>query len=328
MSEKLTVLVTGGAGYIGSHMVLGLLDNGHKPLILDDFSTGHDKLVPDGVPVFRGNVSDAVLVDDICKKFKIDAVAHFAASIVVPESLEDPLKYYLNNTICTTRFIAACKKAGVKRFLFSSTAAVYGNQDVNLIGEDISPKPENPYGTSKFMSERILRDCALAHGMSYVILRYFNVAGADPQGRAGQLSQPATHLIKIAVETVVGKRPSMQVFGNDYPPADGTCVRDYIHVSDLIEAHMAALVHLQNGGDSFVANWGYGHGSSVRDVLAVVESLSGHQLDVTDAPRRAGDAAMLVADSKKLRKRLKWTPQHDDLWKIIGDALAWEQANL
>ena len=327
MYDHMTVLVTGGAGYIGSHMVLALLDAGHQPIIVDDFSNGHEQLLPNGVPVFRGNVADEALVAEICNTYDIDAVAHFAASIVVPESVKDPLKYYLNNTASTAGFIAACEKVGIKRFVFSSTAAVYGNQDHNPITEHASTQPENPYGTSKLMSETILRDCARATDISYVILRYFNVAGADPNGRAGQLSEPATHLIKIAVEVAVGKRASMQVYGTDYPTPDGTCIRDYIHVSDLISAHMAALAHLQFGGESMLANCGYGHGASVRDVLNVVATLAGKKLTVTDAPRRPGDAAMLVADSTKLRTALGWTPQYDDLQKIVRDALAWERAN-
>jgi len=328
MDKQMTVLVSGGAGYIGSHMVLALLDAGHKPVIIDDFSTGHDKLVPANVPVFRGNVADADLVSQICATHDIDAVAHFAASIVVPESVQNPLKYYRNNTASTTQFIAACVAAGVKRLIFSSTAAVYGNQDQNPITENAATRPENPYGTSKLMSETVLRDTAGAGDLSYVILRYFNVAGADPQGRSGQLSEPATHLIKIAVEAAVGKRAGMQVFGTDYPTPDGTCIRDYIHVSDLIAAHMAALTHLQSGGDSMLANCGYGHGYSVREVLDVVASVAGQPLNVKDAPRRAGDAAILVADSTKLRSTLGWTPRYNDLRQIVSDALAWERANL
>ena len=327
MSDHMTVLVTGGAGYIGSHMVLALLDAGHQPVILDDFSTGHEQLVPNGVPVFRGNVADGGLVAEICKSYEIDVVAHFAASIVVPESVSDPLKYYLNNAASTTRFIAACLEAGIKRLVFSSTAAVYGTQDHSPINEDASTQPENPYGISKLMSETVLRDCARATDLSYVILRYFNVAGADPMGRAGQLSQPATHLIKIAVEAAVGKRSSIQLYGTDYPTPDGTCIRDYIHVSDLIGAHMATLAYLQAGGESMLANCGYGHGASVRDVLDVVATVAGKELAITDAPRRVGDAAILVADSSKLRRELGWTPVYDDLQKIVSDALAWEQAN-
>lgn len=327
MFERMTVLVTGGAGYIGSHMVLALLDAGHRPVIIDDFSTGHEKLVPSGVPLFRGNVGDSARVAEICDSHKIDAVAHFAASIVVPESVTDPLKYYVNNTVNTTRFIAACLDAGIKRFVFSSTAAVYGNQDVSPINEGANTQPENPYGSSKLMSEMVLRDSAAATDLSYVILRYFNVAGADPQGRSGQLSQPATHLIKIAVEAAIGKRAAMQVYGTDYPTPDGTCIRDYIHVSDLIAAHMAALSYLQKGGASLLANCGYGHGASVRDVLDVVASVAGKPLDVTDAPRRPGDAAVLVADSTKLRSALGWAPRYDDLRQIVSDALAWERSN-
>ena len=327
MSDHMTVLVTGGAGYIGSHMVLALLDAGHQPVIFDDFSTGHEQLVPNGVPVFRGNVANTGLVAEICNSYEIDAVAHFAASIVVPESVSNPLKYYLNNTASTTRFIGACIEAGIKRFVFSSTAAVYGNQDRNPINEDTSTQPENPYGASKLMSEMILRDCAHATDISYVILRYFNVAGADPKGRAGQLSQPASHLIKIAVEAAVGKRSSIQLYGTDYPTPDGTCIRDYIHVSDLIAAHVSALAYLQGGGKSMLANCGYGHGASVRDVLDVVATVAGKELAVTDAPRRAGDAAILVADSTKIRRKLGWTPVYDDLQKIVSDALAWERAN-
>jgi UDP-glucose 4-epimerase len=327
MSERMTVLVSGGAGYIGSHMVLALLDAGHTPVIIDDFSTGHEKLVPSGVSLFRGNAGDSALVAEICDSHKIDTVAHFAASIVVPESVVNPLKYYLNNTVNTTRFIAACVNAGIKRFVFSSTAAVYGNQDVTPIHEDANTQPENPYGSSKLMSEMVLRDSAAASDLSYVILRYFNVAGADSKRRSGQLSQPATHLIKIAVEAAVGKRSAIQVYGTDYPTPDGTCIRDYIHVSDLIAAHMAALIYLQKGGAPMLANCGYGHGSSVRDVLDVVASVAGRPLDVTDAPRRPGDAAVLVANSAKLRSALGWTPRFDDLRQIVSDALAWEVNN-
>ena len=327
MSDCMTVLVSGGAGYIGSHMVLALLDAGHKAIIVDDFSTGHEKLVPPDVPLFRGNVGDSALIAKICKNYKIDTVVHFAASIVVPESVVDPLKYYLNNTVNTTRFIAACVGAGINQFVFSSTAAVYGNQGDGPINEDAATKPENPYGASKLMSETVLRDCAGATNLTYVILRYFNVAGADPKGRSGQLSQPATHLIKIAVEAAAGKRTSMQVYGVDYPTPDGTCVRDYIHVSDLIAAHMAALTHLRAGGASLVANCGYGHGASVRDVLGVVATVGGLSFDVINTSRRDGDAAVLIADSTKLRKELCWKPQYDDLHQIVRDALAWERSN-
>ena len=328
MTDRVNVLVTGGAGYIGSHMVLALLDAGHSPLILDDFSTGHEQLVPVGVPVIRGNVGDREVTDRLFADHKIDAVAHFAASIVVPESVADPLKYYLNNTVSTARLIKACVNAGVGRFIFSSTAAVYGNQDESLIGEEAGCWPENPYGTSKLMSEQILGDASKAHDLSYVALRYFNVAGADPAGRAGQLSKPATHLIKVALELATGQRDVMQVFGTDYPTDDGSCIRDYIHVTDLIAAHMAALEHLLGGGGSLTLNCGYGKGSSVHQVLESVARLSGTNLNVEMAARRAGDAAALVADSTRLRNRLGWQPQLDDLDGIVRSALAWERNQL
>ena len=328
MTDRVNVLVTGGAGYIGSHMVLALLDAGHSPLILDDFSTGHEQLVPVGVPVIRGNVGDREVTDRLFADHKIDAVAHFAASIVVPESVADPLKYYLNNTVSTARLIKACVNAGVGRFIFSSTAAVYGNQDESLIGEEAGCWPENPYGTSKLMSEQILGDASKAHDLSYVALRYFNVAGADPAGRAGQLSKPATHLIKVALEVATGQRDVMQVFGTDYPTDDGSCIRDYIHVTDLIAAHMAALEHLLGGGGSLTLTCGYGKGSSVHQVLESVARLSGTNLNVEMAARRAGDAAALVADSTRLRNRLGWQPQLDDLDGIVRSALAWERNQL
>ena len=328
MTDRVNVLVTGGAGYIGSHMVLALLDAGHSPLILDDFSTGHEQLVPVGVPVIRGNVGDREVTDRLFADHKIDAVAHFAASIVVPESVADPLKYYLNNTVSTARLIKACVNAGVGRFIFSSTAAVYGNQDESLIGEEAGCWPENPYGTSKLMSEQILGDASQAHDLSYVALRYFNVAGADPAGRAGQLSKPATHLIKVALEVATGQRDVMQVFGTDYPTDDGSCISDYIHVTDLIAAHLAALEHLLGGGGSLTLNCGYGKGSSVHQVLESVARLSGTNLNVEMAARRAGDAAALVADSTRLRNRLGWQPQLDDLDGIVRSALAWERNQL
>jgi UDP-glucose 4-epimerase len=325
MAAGRNILVTGGAGYIGSHMVLALLDAGYQPIILDDFSTGHRRLVPEGVRVVEGNVGDLAVTETLFSTYDIAAVAHFAASIVVPESVRDPIKYYLNNTVSTARFIAACRNAGIKHFIFSSTAAVYGNQDQNPITESAPIRPENPYGHSKIMSEQILADTAKAHGLTYVVLRYFNVAGADPAGRAGQLSQPATHLIKIAVEAACGRRSGIEVFGTDYDTPDGTCIRDYIHVSDLIAAHMKALEHLLAGGGSLVANCGYGRGASVREVIDAVGQVAGQPLGVRDAARRDGDAVILVADSTRLRTQLGWAPTHDALDRIIADALAWER---
>ena len=273
-------------------------------------------------------MGDREVTDRLFADHKIDAVAHFAASIVVPESVADPLKYYLNNTVSTARLIKACVNAGVGRFIFSSTAAVYGNQDESLIGEEAGCWPENPYGTSKLMSEQILGDASKAHDLSYVALRYFNVAGADPAGRAGQLSKPATHLIKVALEVATGQRDVMQVFGTDYPTDDGSCIRDYIHVTDLIAAHMAALEHLLGGGGSLTLNCGYGKGKSVHQVLESVARLSGTNLNVEMVARRAGDAAALVADSTRLRSQLGWQPQHDDLDGIVRSALVWERSQL
>jgi len=329
MADRLKILVTGGAGYIGSHMVLALLDAGHEPIILDDFSTGHDSLIPDGVTVIRGNIGDRSIVDPLLAANDFDAVAHFAASIVVSESVTDPIKYYLNNTVSTARLIAACVDAGISRFIFSSTAAVYGNQGGDAPIDETSPcQPENPYGTSKLMSEQILRDASVSHGLSYVILRYFNVAGADPAGRSGQLSKPATHLIKVAVEVATGQRDGMQIYGTDYPTADGTCVRDYIHISDLIGAHMASLNHLLSDGAPMTVNCGYGKGASVRDVLESVARVSGANLNIVEAARRPGDAISLVADPTLLRQKLGWQPNHDDLDAIVGSALAWERRQL
>ncbi|WP_438996285.1 UDP-glucose 4-epimerase GalE [Candidatus Puniceispirillum sp.] len=325
MTRKRKILVTGGAGYIGSHMVLALLDAGHDVVILDNFSTGHERLVPVGATVVRGDVGDRKVTDALFAAHDFDAVAHFAASIVVPESVVDPLKYYINNTLNTAHLIAACVKAGISRFIFSSTAAVYGKQDLKPIDESVHLAPDNPYGASKLMSETILRDTAKAHDLSYVVLRYFNVAGADPAGRSGQLSKPATHLIKIAGELVCGKRDAMQIFGTDYDTPDGTCIRDYIHITDLIGAHMVALDHLMNGGTPVIANCGYGTGASVRDVLASVIRVSGSNLNVTEAPRRAGDTPYLVADSSLLKRTLGWVPKHDDLDAIVKSALDWER---
>ncbi|MGB2106853.1 MAG: UDP-glucose 4-epimerase GalE [Candidatus Puniceispirillum sp.] len=325
MTQKRKILVTGGAGYIGSHMVLALLDAGHEAVILDNFSTGHEQLVPAGVTVVRGDVGDRQVTDALFAAHDFDAVVHFAASIVVPESVADPLKYYINNTLNTAHLIAACVKAGVKRFIFSSTAMVYGNQDQKPMDESVHLAPDNPYGASKLMSETILRDTAKAHDLSYVVLRYFNVAGADPEGRSGQLSKPATHLIKVAGELACGKRDAMQIFGTDYDTPDGTCIRDYIHISDLIGAHMVALDHLMDGGAPVIANCGYGTGNSVRDVLASVARVSGSNLNVTEAPRRPGDAVYLVADSSLLKHTLGWVPKYDDLDVIVKSAIDWER---
>lgn len=321
----MTVLVTGGAGYIGSHTVLALRDRGEVVVVLDDLSTGQARLVPADVPLVEGDVGDAALVDRLLRDHGVDAVIHFAGSIIVPESVADPLKYYRNNTAASRVLIEACVKAGVGQFIFSSTAAVYGIPAEVPVSEDAPLAPISPYGTSKLMTEWMLRDTAAAHDLRYVALRYFNVAGADPQGRSGQSTPEATHLIKVAVQAVTGKRDHVAVYGEDYDTPDGTGVRDYIHVSDLARAHLCALDHLREGGEGGVFNCGYGRGASVREVLAAVERVSGQQLDIRTAPRRAGDPPMLVADPARLRARFGWAPELDALDTIVAHALEWER---
>jgi len=321
----MAVLVTGGAGYIGSHMVLALLDAGEKVVVVDDLSTGNRDAVPQSAKLVVGDVGDEALVEKILREHAVEAVTHFAAKVVVPDSVADPLGYYHANTAKTRVLLAAVVHAGVKRFVFSSTAAVYGNPDTNPVDEDARLKPESPYGTSKLMSEWILRDAATAHGLSAVVLRYFNVAGADPAGRAGQSTPNATHLIKVACEAAVGKREGMQIFGTDYATPDGTCVRDYIHVSDLVDAHIAALRHLRKGGENLTLNCGYGRGYSVREVVDVVKRVSGVDFPVTLSPRRPGDAEAIVARADHIRAKLGWRPKLDDLPTIVTHALAWER---
>lgn len=321
----MTVLVTGGAGYIGAHMVLRLLDQGERVVVLDNLSTGFRWAVPDEVTLVVGDMGDHELVSRVIATHEIDAVIHFAAKIVVPESVADPLGYYLNNTVKSRALIAAAVTQKVKHIIFSSTAAVYGNPAVTPVPEDAALAPMSPYGASKLMTELMLRDAAAAHGFSYVALRYFNVAGADPQGRAGQSTPQATHLIKVAVQTALGIRPKMQVFGTDYPTPDGTCVRDYIHVSDLIAAHAAALAHLRAGGASGVFNCGYGRGYSVLEVVDAVRRVSGVDLRAEMAPRRDGDPAAIVASAERIRAALGWRATLDDLPTIVEHALAWER---
>jgi UDP-glucose 4-epimerase len=320
----MTVLVTGGAGYIGSHMVHQLRDAGETVIVLDNLSTGHRWAVPHDVPLFVGSTADQTLTTAIMQAHEVRSVIHFAASIVVPDSVADPLGYYANNTAATRSLIEAAVKSGVKHFIFSSTAAVYGNVAQTPVPETAPTVPMSPYGTSKLMSELMLRDAALAHGLGFVVLRYFNVAGADPQGRTGQSTPNATHLIKVAVQTALGQRAGMEVFGTDYPTTDGTCVRDYIHVTDLARAHSAALAHLRRGGGSGVFNCGYGQGFSVLDVIDTVKEVAGRDFDVKLSPRRPGDPASIVAGADRIRETLGWQPTLDDLKTIERHAYEWE----
>lgn len=319
------VLVTGGAGYIGSHMVLELLGAGEDVIVIDNLSTGFRWAVPSEAKFVEGDIGDHALVRRLLTGNSVDAVTHFAGSVVVPESVADPLRYYLNNT-CKSRSLIACAvEAKAPHFIFSSTAAVYGMPEENPVAETARLEPISPYGTSKLMTEWMLRDTARAHDLRYVALRYFNVAGADPLGRSGQSTARATHLIKVACETALGERPSLEVFGTDYPTPDGTCVRDYIHVMDLVRAHLDALRYLRAGGASEVLNCGYGRGFSVLDVVDAVKRVSQPEFPVRMGPRRAGDPAAIVAKAERIGKVLGWEPRLDDLDTIVGHALAWEK---
>jgi UDP-glucose 4-epimerase len=321
----MTILVTGGAGYIGSHMVHELVDTGEPVVVLDNLSTGFRFLLPGSVPFFVGSTGDRELVARIIAEHQVTAIIHFAASIVVPDSVRDPLGYYLNNTMNTGILLDVAIKAGVKQFIFSSTAAVYGNAETVPVPEEAPTAPIAPYGTSKLMSEIMIHDAGKAYGLRFVILRFFNVAGADPRGRTGQSTPFATHLIKVACETALGKRPKLEVFGTDYPTPDGTCIRDYIHVTDLVRAHSAALGYLRRGGANVTFNCGYGKGSSVLEVIEAVRRACGHEFPVEISGRRPGDPAALVADVGRIRKMLDWHPQFQDLDTIVAHALAWEQ---
>jgi UDP-glucose 4-epimerase len=320
----MTVLVTGGAGYIGSHMVLALTDAGEQVVVIDDLSTGFAWAIPPQAELVVGDIGDDALVARTLARTGADAIIHFAGSIVVPDSVRDPLGYYLNNTVKSRALIAAAVAARCRHVIFSSTAAVYGNPSTNPVAEDAPLLPVSPYGASKMMTEMMLRDTAVAHDLAYVALRYFNVASADPQGRSGQSTPKATHLIKVACEAALGKRPHMEVFGTDYPTPDGTCIRDYIHVTDLARAHGCALEHLRRGGKSDVFNCGYSKGYSVLEVIDAVKRVSGRDFEVRLSPRRAGDPAAIVAASDKIRRDLAWSPHHDDLDRIVAQALAWE----
>ncbi len=321
----MAVLITGGAGYIGSHMVLDLVDRGEDVVVLDDLSTGYDWLVSPRAEFVQGDIADDALVQTLIARHKVDAIAHFAAKIIVPESVADPLGYYRANTCKALSLIASAVKAGVPNFIFSSTAAVYGEAAEMPVTEQTLPNPVSPYGRSKLMVEQMIDDTRAAHGLNAMILRYFNVAGADPLGRSGQSTPRATHLVKTAVEVVTGKRDNITVFGTDYPTPDGTCIRDYIHVSDLARAHVLALDAMRGGMRGNVLNCAYGHGSSVLDVIETVKRVAKSDFPVELGPRRAGDPPQIVASGDAIRATLGWQPQFDNLEMIVEHALRWER---
>lgn len=321
----MAVMVTGGAGYIGSHMVLRLCDAGETVVVLDNLTTGFDWAVDSRATLVEGNAGDVDFVAGVIAKHNISEIIHFAGSIVVPESVEKPLKYYANNTVTSRNLLEAAVQGGVKHFIFSSTAAVYGMLGLEPVAESAPLNPTSPYGRSKLMTEIMLADIAAAHRITYGVLRYFNVAGADPKGRSGQSTPEATHLIKVAAQTALGQRDHMNMFGTDYETPDGTCVRDYIHVTDLAEAHALLLDYLRDGGESAIMNCGYGQGYSVREVVETVRKVSGIDLKVEEVGRRAGDPAAIVANADKARSVLNWQPTHDDLNEIVQSAYAWEE---
>jgi UDP-glucose 4-epimerase len=320
----MSVLVTGGGGYIGSQMVWDLVDRGENVVVLDDLSTGFDWAVAPRAELVIGDVGDRVLLDRIIKSRKVETVMHFAGSVVVPDSVADPLGYYLNNTVKARELIAAAVSNRVENFVFSSTSAVYGVPATLPVSEEMPLNPLSPYGASKAMTERMLADASVAYGLNSVALRYFNVAGADPDGRTGQSTRGATHILKVAIEAVTGQRDHVAVYGTDYDTPDGTGIRDYIHVADLIRAHSAALDHLRAGGENLVLNCGYGRGYSVLDLLDAVQRVSGSVLDIRPRDRRAGDVPMMVAAADRIREKLAWEPRYDDIDMIVEHALAWE----
>ncbi|MGY3034753.1 UDP-glucose 4-epimerase [Bradyrhizobium sp. USDA 4354] len=320
----MTVLVTGGAGYIGSHTVLALAEAGEDVVVIDDLSTGFSAYLPEGVPLFIGDAGDENLLEGVIAQHDVESIIHFAGSVVVPDSMRDPLGYYRNNFMTARNLLNVAVKRGIGRFIFSSTAAVYGNPDQVPVPEHAPTRPLSPYGSSKLMTEIMLHDVAAAYGMRYVTLRYFNVAGADPQARIGLATVGATHLLKIAVEAATGQRAKIDVFGTDYPTPDGSCIRDFIHVTDLSQAHRSALAYLRNGGASTTLNCGYGRGYSVLETIDAVRRVSGRSFAVQYAPRRPGDIMTMVADTSRIRSLLDWRPQYEDLETIAAHALAWE----
>lgn len=321
----MAVLVTGGAGYIGSHMVWRLVDAGESVVVIDRLSTGHAWAVAPGARLVVGDIADTMMVRRILREEKVDAILHFAGSVVVPDSVADPLGYYDNNTCATRGLLEAAIDAGVGKLVFSSTAAVYAQGDGTPLAEDAPLEPASPYGRSKLMSEMMLRDTAAAHDLRYAALRYFNVSGADPAGRTGQSTPGATHLLKVACETAVGKRAFMSIYGTDYPTRDGTCIRDFIHVADLVEAHWLALAHLRAGGENLVANLGYGDGFTVSEVIECVQRVSGREFDLRREARRPGDLHAVIANAARARSVLGWRPRHASLEEIVTSALAWEE---
>ena len=321
----MSVLVTGGAGYIGSHTVQALVEAGESVVVIDNLSTGFSAFLPEGVPLFIGDAADENLVEGVISAHNVESIIHFAGSVVVPDSMRDPLAYYRNNTMTTRSLLNAAVRCNVSRFIFSSTAAVYGNPDQMPVPEHAPTRPMSPYGSSKLMTEIMLHDVASAHDMNYVVLRYFNVAGADPSARIGLATVGATHLLKIAVEAATGQRAKIDVFGTDYPTPDGSCIRDFIHVSDLAEAHRAALSYLREGGGSTTLNCGYGRGYSVLETIEAVRRVSGRNFAVQYAARRPGDIMTMVADTGRIRATLDWAPHYDNLETIAAHALAWEE---
>ncbi len=321
----MTILVTGGAGYIGSHMVLNLCDRGEKVVVVDNLSTGHDWAIDPRAKLVVADAGDLDSVKAVIAEHGVDSIIHFAGSIIVPESVTDPLKYYANNTGVSRNLLEAAVTGGVKRIIFSSTAAVYGMTGLDPVKETNELNPMSPYGRSKLMTEWMIKDTAAAFGLQYGILRYFNVAGADPAGRSGQSTPQATHLIKVALQAATGQREGMDIFGTDYETPDGTCIRDYIHVTDLAAAHALVLGHLRDGGESGIFNCGYGHGFSVTEVVDKVKQVTGVDFPVRLAPRRAGDPPAIIANSDHIKSDLGWVPEHADLDGIVTDAYNWER---